>query len=776
MEDALALLKREGPLRDSSDASIAPGSSISNTIRQKMEEADIIVFLLSPDFIASDECMTEWRRAKELSANKPILVRIPIVVRNCAWKDLLADDDIKALPEDGRALSSYENRDVGWQEVYEGIKTVISQLRSNFEMKQSFWEELQSTDFISERHILLQDIFVFLNLQSNNTTRENLEVKAERVTDLDALLRKKHTFVHGIDKSGKTALAKYIVLQLAGQSKPVIYVDLNEVPQRAKVNIFDNTYINQFNGDYSLWNQQGDKTLVLDNLSGRSDLLNFLLLAKENFERIIVTSSSPMFYSYFVDEPRLADFEFFEITPLSQSQQEALIRKRLSVTRANTSLTDGDIDKVEARVNSVIIDNQVVPRYPFFVLCILQTLEAYMPAGLTITSYGHCYQALIVASLVRAGIANEDSDINACFNYAEELAFEIYGGNNRTGEAPLDLADFNKKYREKYIIANATLNRLRHKEFGLVDGEGRFRSTYMHYFFLGRYLSRDGDERRRIIRDMSRATYIAENYLTLLFTIHHTNDERIIDEILLGTMTTLEDVRPATLDPSETRRFGALVAGMPKEILSSNSVEAERTRQRDIKDDVELLHVEEQPVNEIEEPEIAEVFNGIYRVLKNNEVTGRILKNRYGSIEKSRIEEIIEIMADGGLRLVNTLLAEEDEVRRAAQYLKAKNPAEDIEQIRNRLEMFSFLWTMMNVEAIVAAINLPEMKMSVDAVTARAGSPAHDIIRYFTVLDAASELTETERRELDRLWRKHRDPFVRGVLSLRTQMYMNTAP
>ena len=57
----------------------------------------IIVFIFSPDFIASEECMKEWYYAQTLATGAKPLFRIPIIVRNCAWKDILKGDDVKAL-------------------------------------------------------------------------------------------------------------------------------------------------------------------------------------------------------------------------------------------------------------------------------------------------------------------------------------------------------------------------------------------------------------------------------------------------------------------------------------------------------------------------------------------------------------------------------------------------------------------------------------------------------------------------------------------------------
>ena len=150
-------------------------------------------------------------------------------------------------------------------------------------------------------------------------------------------------------------------LTLVKQTQPVLYVDLRQVPEKAGKDFLRKNYESQFHGDFSLWESQSDKTLILDNLSGRAHLIDFVVAAKKLFERIIVTSPSDVFYAFFRDETRLADFEVFEITNLTQSQQETLIRKRLFITSGSSSFTDGYVDKVEDRVNSIIIDNQVVP-------------------------------------------------------------------------------------------------------------------------------------------------------------------------------------------------------------------------------------------------------------------------------------------------------------------------------------------------------------------------------------------------------------------------------
>ena len=123
---------------------------------------------------------------------------------------------------------------------------------------------------------------------------------------------------------------------------------------------------------------------------------------------------------------------------------------------------------------------------------------------------------------------------------------------------------------------------------------------------------------------------------------------------------------------------------------------------------------------------------------------------------------------------VNYLLGSEEEISEVARFIKAQQPEWDTAEIKRGLELFSFLWTMVNIEQIVHAINIPEIGEAVDAVVSERATPAFDLVGYFTQLDSADELTEAERSKLASLLKAHDDVFIKRVLSMRTQHYMNT--
>ena len=126
-------------------------------------------------------------------------------------------------------------------------------------------------------------------------------------------------------------------------------------------------------------------------------------------------------------------------------------------------------------------------------------------------------------------------------------------------------------------------------------------------------------------------------------------------------------------------------------------------------------------------------------------------RNKYGSLEKLKIKEVIETVADSGLRLVKLGLVDKNWIADAAHYIHEKYPDHTIEEIKKSLQILSFLWTMANVEKIVSSINVPEIREVVNEVVQEQLTPAYDLIGYFNHLDSTEQLTNEVRQELETL-------------------------
>ena len=778
METVLSTLKHQGLLRDWSDAQITPGQRISETIPAKQSASQIHAFLMSPDFLASDECIREWERAKELAESGNLVFRIPIIVHDCPWKTFLGEDDVRALPDDGKPIANHASTDSAWTQVHQGILHAIETLRTTFTPKPAFLTDLNTAGIPSSTDIVLNDIFIFPRLVQRNFDAPAERLQHSKVTSLNKLLDLGSSIIHGQEKSGKTALAKQLVLSLIEAAQPVLLADLRNISSRPGRRYLQRLYEDQFNGDYSIWRQASGTTLVIDNMTEIPSLLNFVEDCSNEFSRIYIFASSDVFYSLLMDDPRLTDFQQVRVEPITHRQQEQLIRKRLTLIERDDPLTDGFVDEAEDRVNSVILANRIVPRYPFFVLSILQTFDTNMPPPFPITSYGHCYFIFIVASLRRAGIPESDAALNSCFNFAGQLAIATFLAE-KDPQQSLDYESFKREYSRQFLSEDWILNRLTHREFGIITSDGKFKTAYMYYYFLGKLLATDTELRRTYLTDLCENSHIESNYLTLVFAIHHASDQEIIEEIMVHMLVELEDVDVATLHKGETARFNSIVSQLPESVLSTTPVAEQRAQARHNLDalDEEVEHIDEDAASTDERVErsLDDLSSKVLRILKNNKILGQVLRNQSGKLKKGYVEEIIGSVADSSFQMINLVLKDEEEIRILAHQIQRQHPDADIDEIREILTWTSFFWTMISIEEAVHAVGIPSIREAVDSVVSEKNTPAYDIFGFYSELDSAEGLTQSIRRRLDTLYKNYdRHNFVKRVLSIRTQMYMNT--
>lgn len=123
-------LKRSKKISSWHDREIKPGENWALLISDNIGKADIIVFLVSIDFINSDYCFgIEMQMALERENEKTASV-IPVIVRNCMWKDM-PFARLLALPRDGKAIASWPDRDSALTSVAEGISEIVDRILSN---------------------------------------------------------------------------------------------------------------------------------------------------------------------------------------------------------------------------------------------------------------------------------------------------------------------------------------------------------------------------------------------------------------------------------------------------------------------------------------------------------------------------------------------------------------------------------------------------------------------------------------------------------------------
>jgi len=109
------------------DRQIGAGDLWKNAIDRNFQEADVILLLISADFLASDYCFdVEMNNALERHAAGEALV-IPVILRPVDWQ-ATPFGKFQALPKDGKPVTTFENRDVALQQVAQGIRIAIDGL------------------------------------------------------------------------------------------------------------------------------------------------------------------------------------------------------------------------------------------------------------------------------------------------------------------------------------------------------------------------------------------------------------------------------------------------------------------------------------------------------------------------------------------------------------------------------------------------------------------------------------------------------------------------
>ena len=126
----LGPLKRLGIITDWHDRKIKPGEFWGQEISKNLEMSDVVILLISADFINSEYCYEkEFSAAMELQEQEKIVV-VPVIGRSCVWKELPFGQQ-QALPKDGKAIESWANRDDALADVAHGISIIAKDLRKN---------------------------------------------------------------------------------------------------------------------------------------------------------------------------------------------------------------------------------------------------------------------------------------------------------------------------------------------------------------------------------------------------------------------------------------------------------------------------------------------------------------------------------------------------------------------------------------------------------------------------------------------------------------------
>ena len=155
------------------DGEIIAGEFWDKTITKKLENADMILLLVSADSLASDYFhQKEMQKALERHLIEVLVV--PIIVKNCLWQDELGD--IQVLPKNGLPIVKWPLESDAYTDIAFGVKASIVDAR---DLKRKRLERINGeySDKLLKAETELKNTQISLKSAESDLTKKEKEVE-----------------------------------------------------------------------------------------------------------------------------------------------------------------------------------------------------------------------------------------------------------------------------------------------------------------------------------------------------------------------------------------------------------------------------------------------------------------------------------------------------------------------------------------------------------------------------------------------------------------------
>jgi predicted phosphodiesterase len=494
---------------------------------------------------------------------------------------------------------------------------------------------------------------------------------------LDFVITQRLSHLFGPEKSGKTALARQLVLDLHAQGYVPVFVNGRAFKPRtgvATVRELRKLITKQYSKAAlePLWQVAPEaRVLVIDDhhkvrltRQGKAELLKTLA---HYFDRIVLLSGEDVRWEYLARSPDAAknhpvfEYAHAEIMPLGYLKRSDLIRRWYSIGRNPDQVledTQGAFDREVVQAEHLItglVGRNLVPSFPIFVLILLQQLEARRRIDTSVGSQGYLYQSLITNALAK--IANKPSEIDGRYNYLTEFA-SLLLADDVDGLPVDDVRDWQQEYCRRFFVDlefSTTVAQL--TDVGVLHGnqdEVGFRYPYIKYFFIARWLKNNLRERevQQRLHDMARKLFHEPTANVMLFLAHLSDDALVLNTMLQAARELFEK-RQLWLADAQTKYLNDLMLETPRLVIDVTVPPEERRREELAAQDEDESPPWEELPDELDEA--LEPLLQLNSAFKTTQILGLILKNYSGSLPGPRKVELAEACYRLSLRVLSFL-------------------------------------------------------------------------------------------------------------------------
>ncbi|MNG73648.1 hypothetical protein D3C79_321100 [compost metagenome] len=669
-------LIRTGLIAEWTDRKILPSMDWSKEISKNLEGSELILFLISSSFLASDYCVNiEAKKALEMHKNGQAQL-IPIVIRPVDWGSSELSC-IQGLPKDAKPVSSWSDQDEAWLNVVNGLRAFIESYvpKITHNVKNIAKDtEVNSTDEILKwlddteialthrnvNRIKLSDIYTIPDVQLESVRKD--ELRNYKSADSLPLAFDKFLII-GEEQQGKTSLSKhYYRTYISGGTLP-LFIDGSTIKDADSEFTLKSELIRQYNGlDFNDYMSFKNKAIIIDNIDeinlNRKYRDKFINEICTIFEKCIFTLQIP--FSLLVDEfPDLDNFERAELIGLGNKKREELIQKWISLGVIQT-ISDEELysrcDELKTTINSVVKKN-IVPAKPIYILMLLQMFEANSKLNLELSSHGHCYQRLIYQAFENAKINEREFD--KYLNVLTELSWWIF--INKKNPNINEIEKFFNEYCSNYVLGvdkELVLRKLtNHSILQVKDFCTGFKYPYIYYFFVGKKISESYSESMETQENID---YLFQNlhredYANILiFVAHHTKDTWVINKLESVLSSLFSEYPSATLDKKQLSFMDDFMKQIPELIIEQREVQKERDKHN------ESLDAQERSEKDSDNSEPLDILASINKTFKGMEIAGQVIKNRHASLKRDSLVLMADNGINAGLRFLKYFIAISD--------------------------------------------------------------------------------------------------------------------
>ncbi|NEU80278.1 SUMF1/EgtB/PvdO family nonheme iron enzyme [Nostoc sp. UIC 10630] len=188
MRDSLAThlsnLQWQGIISSWYDRQLTAGTEWDDKIKTELESADIILLLISPDFIASKYCRDiEIPMALQQHESKKAYV-VPVILRPFDWFEA-PFAKLQAFPKDAKAVTTWVNQDEAFVSVTQGIRTA-AKLMLDYRKQQAEQKKVIETQYLQKVEEALSDgVISIVERDTLDELRESLGLTPEEAKEIE---------------------------------------------------------------------------------------------------------------------------------------------------------------------------------------------------------------------------------------------------------------------------------------------------------------------------------------------------------------------------------------------------------------------------------------------------------------------------------------------------------------------------------------------------------------------------------------------------------------